>query len=119
LPRLTRPLFVPRALEAKEVFGGDEEHPAVHYLFNTAKDFYVGGKLEAINRLQHYDFVDLRCEWDRPSGRDSHPERSEMDSGLTRLKIPPPSFGFTSTSSAGPRSSLSRPGTPCTALIAS
>lgn len=49
-----------KALEAKEVFGGDEEHPAVHYLFNTAKDFYVGGKLEAINRLQHYDFVDLR-----------------------------------------------------------
>ena len=52
-----------RALEAKEVFGGDEEHPAVRYLFDTAKDLYVGGKLEAINRLQHYDFVDLRCEW--------------------------------------------------------
>jgi sulfate adenylyltransferase len=51
-----------RALEAKEVFGGDEEHPAVVYLFNTAKDFYVGGNLEAINRLQHYDFVDLRCK---------------------------------------------------------
>ncbi|KAK3363653.1 hypothetical protein B0T25DRAFT_562642 [Lasiosphaeria hispida] len=49
-----------KALEAKEVFGGDDEHPAVVYLFNTAKDFYVGGKLEAINRLQHYDFVDLR-----------------------------------------------------------
>ncbi|KAK5654425.1 hypothetical protein OQA88_7335 [Cercophora sp. LCS_1] len=49
-----------KALEAKEVFGGDEEHPAIQYLFNTAKEFYVGGKLEAINRLQHYDFVDLR-----------------------------------------------------------
>ncbi|KAK1825747.1 hypothetical protein QBC39DRAFT_366123 [Podospora conica] len=49
-----------KAVEAKEVFGGDEEHPAVQYLFNTAKEFYVGGKLEAINRLQHYDFVDLR-----------------------------------------------------------
>ncbi|KAK7946135.1 sulfate adenylyltransferase [Apiospora aurea] len=49
-----------KALEAKEVFGGDEEHPAVDYLYKTAQEFYVGGKLEAINRLQHYDFVDLR-----------------------------------------------------------
>jgi len=56
------PFFVVRVLEAKEVFGGDEEHPAIQYLFKTAKDFYVGGKLEAINRLQHYDFVDLRCK---------------------------------------------------------
>lgn len=47
-------------VEAKEVFGGDPEHPAVRYLFNTAKDFYVGGKIEAINRLQHYDYVALR-----------------------------------------------------------
>ncbi|KAI1851256.1 hypothetical protein JX265_001628 [Neoarthrinium moseri] len=49
-----------KELEAKEVFGGDEEHPAVAYLFKTAAEFYVGGKIEAINRLQHYDFVDLR-----------------------------------------------------------
>ncbi|PSN70338.1 ATP-sulfurylase [Corynespora cassiicola Philippines] len=46
--------------EAKEVFGGDPEHPAVKYLFNTAKDFYVGGKLDAIDRLNHYDYVALR-----------------------------------------------------------
>lgn len=51
-----------RALEAKEVFGSDDEaHPAIKYLFRTAGDYYVGGKVEAINRLQHYDFVDLRC----------------------------------------------------------
>lgn len=49
-----------KELEAKEVFGGDEEHPAIQYLYNTAKEFYVGGKLEAINKLQHYDFVELR-----------------------------------------------------------
>ncbi|KAK4154886.1 hypothetical protein C8A00DRAFT_14019 [Chaetomidium leptoderma] len=49
-----------KALEAKEVFGGDEEHPAIRYLVNTAKEFYVGGKLEAVNRLQHYDFLELR-----------------------------------------------------------
>lgn len=46
--------------EAKEVFGGDEEHPAVKYLNNTAGEFYVGGKLNAINRLEHYDYVALR-----------------------------------------------------------
>lgn len=59
-PRLTEKHR--RAVEAKEVFGGDEEHPAVKYLFHTAQEYYVGGKLEAVNRLQHYDFVDLRCE---------------------------------------------------------
>ena len=52
-----------KALEAKEVFGGDPEHPAVKYLYETADEFYVGGKLEAVNRLQHYDFVDLRCKY--------------------------------------------------------
>ncbi|KAJ9641349.1 Sulfate adenylyltransferase [Coniosporium apollinis] len=46
--------------EAKEVFGGDEEHPAVRYLFNTVNDYYVGGNLEAIDRLMHYDYVGLR-----------------------------------------------------------
>ena len=52
-----------RELEATEVFGGvDETHPAVKYLFRTAAEYYVGGKLEAINRLAHYDFLDLRCE---------------------------------------------------------
>ncbi|CAJ2503575.1 Uu.00g109690.m01.CDS01 [Anthostomella pinea] len=50
-----------KVLEAREVFGADDEaHPAVKYLHRTAGDYYVGGKLEAINRLQHYDFVDLR-----------------------------------------------------------
>ncbi|KAF8244664.1 sulfate adenylyltransferase [Wilcoxina mikolae CBS 423.85] len=46
--------------EAKEVLGGDPEHPAIKYLFNTAKEFYVGGKLDAINKLDHYDYVGLR-----------------------------------------------------------
>ncbi|MCJ1308326.1 Sulfate adenylyltransferase [Agyrium rufum] len=46
--------------EAKDVFGGDEEHPAVKYLFETAQDFYVGGKIDAIQRLNHYDYTALR-----------------------------------------------------------
>jgi ATP sulfurylase len=44
------------------VFGGDPEHPAVKYLHNTAGEFYVGGKVDAINRLEHYDYVALRCK---------------------------------------------------------
>ncbi|KAI9893052.1 MAG: Sulfate adenylyltransferase [Vezdaea aestivalis] len=46
--------------EANDVFGGDEEHPAIRYLFNSTKDFYIGGKIDAVNRLNHYDYVDLR-----------------------------------------------------------
>jgi sulfate adenylyltransferase len=50
-----------RDKEAKEVLGGDPEHPAIKYLFSTVKEFYVGGKLDAINKLDHYDYVGLRC----------------------------------------------------------
>lgn len=48
--------------EAREVFGSpdDETHPAIRYLFHTAREFYVGGKVEAIDRLEHYDYVGLR-----------------------------------------------------------
>ncbi|MCJ1431455.1 Sulfate adenylyltransferase [Xylographa pallens] len=46
--------------EAKEVFGGDPEHPAVKYLQETVQEYYVGGKVEAINKLNHYDYVALR-----------------------------------------------------------
>ncbi|KAI9777508.1 MAG: Sulfate adenylyltransferase [Candelina submexicana] len=46
--------------EAQEVFGGDDEHPAIKYLYYTAKEFYVGGRVDALNRLNHYDYVALR-----------------------------------------------------------
>ncbi|KAJ4988948.1 Sulfate adenylyltransferase [Stagonosporopsis vannaccii] len=49
-----------KAEEAQKVFGGDPEHPAVKYLNESVQDFYVGGKLEAIDRLEHYDYVGLR-----------------------------------------------------------
>ncbi|ANB15161.1 sulfate adenylyltransferase [Sugiyamaella lignohabitans] len=49
-----------KAKEAKLVFRGDPEHPAIKYLNNTIKEYYVGGKLQAINRLNHYDYVGLR-----------------------------------------------------------
>ncbi|ODQ67350.1 sulfate adenylyltransferase [Nadsonia fulvescens var. elongata DSM 6958] len=47
-------------VEAKKVFRGDPEHPAVRYLYNTAKEYYLGGKVQAINRLNHYDYAGLR-----------------------------------------------------------
>lgn len=51
--------------EAKHVFDseGDVAHPAIKYLYNTVKEFYVGGKLDAIDRLMHYDYVGLRCRY--------------------------------------------------------
>jgi sulfate adenylyltransferase len=50
-----------KEVEATKVFGAnDEAHPAVKYLHHTAGEYYVGGKVEAVNRLQHYDFLDLR-----------------------------------------------------------
>ncbi|KAI9718015.1 MAG: Sulfate adenylyltransferase [Chrysothrix sp. TS-e1954] len=47
--------------ESEMVFGADDQaHPAVKYLYHTAGDFYVGGKIDAIDRLMHYDYVALR-----------------------------------------------------------
>ncbi|BGP40656.1 Sulfate adenylyltransferase [Rhodotorula kratochvilovae] len=47
--------------EAEKVFGADDSaHPAVHYLHNSVKDFYVGGNVQAIHAPEHYDYVELR-----------------------------------------------------------
>ena len=46
--------------EAKEVFGGDPEHPAIKFLETKTEEYYVGGKIEAVNKLDHYDYVALR-----------------------------------------------------------
>ena len=49
--------------EAIECYGADDEaHPAVKYLYRTAGDFCIGGKIDAIDRLMHYDYVALRCK---------------------------------------------------------
>jgi sulfate adenylyltransferase len=56
-----------KSKEAINVFGADDDaHPAVKYLHTIAKDFYVGGKLEAIQPPSHYDYVSNRCKsfWD-------------------------------------------------------
>ncbi|GMG40029.1 unnamed protein product [Ambrosiozyma monospora] len=49
-----------KQVEAKKVFRGDPEHPAVRYLYDTAGDFYVGGSLQAIHLPKHYDYTELR-----------------------------------------------------------
>ncbi|KKK16501.1 ATP sulfurylase [Aspergillus rambellii] len=46
--------------EAKLVFGGDPEHPAIKFLNTKVQEFYIGGKIQAINKLNHYDYVGLR-----------------------------------------------------------
>lgn len=109
---------VSRAKEAKLVFGGDPEHPAIKYLNETVQEFYIGGKIEAVNKLNHYDYVALRCTF---------PFSDQLILYwlfililiLMFQKTPPLSFAFTSTSWAGPASSLSRPVTPCTVLTVS
>lgn len=47
-------------VEAKQVFRGDPEHPAVKYLFDTAGEYYVGGSLQGLDYPTHYDYVPLR-----------------------------------------------------------
>ena len=57
-------IYVPdKAKEAIAVFGADDNaHPAVQYLHKTAKDTYIGGRLDAISLPLHYDYVESRSK---------------------------------------------------------
>ncbi len=49
--------------EAVKVIGADDPaHPAVAYLRTRVKEFYVGGKVSAIQPPAYFDHVPLRCE---------------------------------------------------------
>jgi len=49
--------------EATLVFGADDiAHPAVKYLHQSVKEFYVGGTLQAIQAPVHYDYVAYRSK---------------------------------------------------------
>lgn len=49
--------------EAVNVFGADDPaHPAVAYLRSQVNDYYIGGKLQAIQLPTHFDYVAFRCE---------------------------------------------------------
>ena len=51
-----------KPLEATLVMGADDmAHPAVSYLHKQTKEFYLGGKVQAIQAPTHYDYVPLRC----------------------------------------------------------
>ncbi|WWD19610.1 sulfate adenylyltransferase [Kwoniella shandongensis] len=50
-----------KSAEATQVLGADDiAHPAAAYLHNQVKEFYVGGKVQAISAPTHYDYVPLR-----------------------------------------------------------
>ncbi|KAJ1863694.1 Sulfate adenylyltransferase [Coemansia sp. RSA 2703] len=52
---------VDRAVEAEKVYGAnDQAHPAVHYLYHNTRDTLVGGRVQAVNAPQHYDYVAIR-----------------------------------------------------------
>lgn len=94
--------------EAVNVFGADDSaHPAVSYLHRRVKQFYIGGKVQAIQLPTHFDYVALRCA-DVPTF-DLHVELTILF-GQTH----PLSFERISRNSLGGRSSLSKPGIPCT-----
>jgi ATP sulfurylase len=40
----------------------DNAHPAVSYLHNKTKELYVGGKVQAVQAPNHFDYVPLRCK---------------------------------------------------------
>ncbi|KAI9207601.1 sulfate adenylyltransferase [Polychytrium aggregatum] len=47
--------------EAELVFGANDlAHPAVDYLHRVAKEYYVGGSIQAIAAPAHYDYVENR-----------------------------------------------------------
>lgn len=62
--RAVEDIYTPdRVKEAIQVFGADDPaHPAVAYLRNRVKEFYVGGKVQAIKAPTHFDYVALRCK---------------------------------------------------------
>ena len=47
--------------EGEQVFGTtNPEHPAVAYLLQKTNPFYVGGTIQSVEAVRHYDFVDIR-----------------------------------------------------------
>ncbi len=47
--------------EANSIFGTDDlKHPAVHYLFCQAGNWYLGGKIQKARPIMHFDFQEIR-----------------------------------------------------------
>lgn len=79
------------------------------YLSKTAGEFYVGGKLDAINRLEHYDYVALRCK--------TLPDFTFRKADFVKTLLQ--SSVFTLTSLVGPELLHSKPETQCIVLTES
>lgn len=79
------------------------DHPAVKHLYNVSQEFYIGGKIQAVNKPEHYDYVASRCTL--------HYIRIQPPDANNASQLLPRSCASTSTSSAGPELSLSKPGT--------
>ena len=49
--------------EAIKVLGADDPaHPSVAYLRTGVKEFYIGGRVSAIQAPSYFDHISLRCE---------------------------------------------------------
>ena len=55
-------IYMPdREKEAESVYGKNYvKHPSIHALFNSNRDLYIGGDIEAIKIPEKYDFIDSR-----------------------------------------------------------
>ncbi len=52
---------IEREKEATKIYNTlDQTHPAVFYLFNKLREYYIGGKIEALSPPLHFDFRQLR-----------------------------------------------------------
>lgn len=99
--------------EAISVFGDDDiAHPSVAYLHTRVKEYYLGGKVQAIQAPTHFDYVALRCE-------STNNEFINFEFIHSSHKIHRRNFVHTLRSLLGAKSSLSRPVIPCTVLIES
>lgn len=50
-----------RKKEARQVYGTDSmDHFGVKYLFERTNEYYVGGKVEILGTIEHYDYKNLR-----------------------------------------------------------
>lgn len=98
-----------KALEAEKVLGADDiAHPAVRFLRETTKEFYVGGKVQAVRPPAHFDYVALRCRFSQPRLCQDARALTPFHDILPFLQTPPPSCEPISTRSPGERLSLSR-----------
>jgi hypothetical protein len=111
LIRLVTDVYKPnKTVEAEKVFGADDlAHPGVSYLHKFTKEFYVGGKVQAISPPIHHDYTALRCSSSLP-----RPRRIYL-TGATHEQTRRPSYALISRSSPGGKLWRFRPVTRCTA----